>query len=181
MIKGNVDISHITYEMLDELLFDSPTHVEYANGLWEEIGVCIPSYPNNSAIVYQLFGDACPPWGHHIKSLFDEKILYSTVTINLLKPGNFIPPHKDMFYRLMSFAKDNNIDLHDKEPVRINIFLQDHKLGHFFEVENEVCMNYKKGDYTIIRRGALHSVVNIGNENRYTLQVSGFVDKGIFL
>lgn len=42
-------------------------------------------------------------------------------------------------------------------------------------------MNYKKGDYTIIRLNKIHSVINIGNENRYTLQVSGFADKGIFL
>ena len=143
MIKGHVNLDFITDAMLDGSLFDEPTQVGHANGLWEDLGVQPPNYPKSAALVHQLFGDSCPQWAQQVKQLFDKNILYSTVTINLLKPGNFIPPHKDMFYRLMAFAKDNNIDLQNKEPIRINIFLQDHKLGHFFEMENNVCMNYK--------------------------------------
>jgi hypothetical protein len=179
MIKGHINIDFVTNDMLHDVHFGEPTLVQHANGLWEDLGVSEPLYPSGAAIVYQLFGDACPTWAHQIKSLFDEKILYSTVTINLLKPGNFIPPHKDMFYRLMQFAKDNKIDMQNKEPIRINVFLQDRKLGHFFEMENNFCSNYKKGDFTIIKQGKVHSVINIGNENRYTLQVSGFADKDI--
>ncbi len=48
-------------------------------------------------------------------------------------------------------------------------------------MENNVCMNYTKGDFAVIKQGKIHSVINIGNENRYTLQVSGFADKDTFL
>jgi len=102
------------------------------------------------------------------------------VTINLIEPGFFIPPHRDAFLKLREFARVNNIDITDKEPVRINLFLQDHKIGHYFEMDNTICFNYKKGDYAIIKLGKIHSVINIGNENRYTLQVSGFANKGIY-
>jgi quercetin dioxygenase-like cupin family protein len=48
-------------------------------------------------------------------------------------------------------------------------------------MENEVCMTYVKGDFAVIKMNKIHSVINIGNENRYTLQVSGFADKDTFI
>lgn len=181
MIKGHVNIDFITDDMLAETVFTEITEVSHANGLWEELNLAPPVYPIDSPTINQSFADDCPAWAQEVKKLFDNKIQYSMLTMNLVKPGTFIPPHKDKFHRLFEFAKNNNIDLTNKEPVRINLFLQDHKIGHFFEMENEVCMNYKKGDYAIIRLDKIHSVINIGNENRYTLQVSGFADKDTFL
>ena len=178
MIKGHIDINFLTDDMLHEALFKETHHIEFT---WQEIGLSKPKEKQESAIVHQSFGSDCPEWAHRIKDMFSNKIEHSMVTINLIKPGFFIPPHKDVFLKLHSYAKENNIDLTNKEAVRINLFLQDHKIGHFFEMENEVCMNYKKGDYAIIRLGKIHSVINIGNENRYTLQVSGFADKDTFL
>ena len=179
MYKGHVDIDFVNNEMLCNVKFKEHNHVKWAGGLWDDLGVPVPDFPYDSPWVYQSFEDDCPLWAHDIKRMFNDVLSYSTVTINLLKPGNFIPPHRDQFYKLLKIA--HHTEIKDLEPIRINIFLQDAQLGHFFEMEGETWMNYKKGDYTIIRRGVLHSVVNIGNENRYTLQVSGFADKGIFL
>ena len=181
MIKGYANIDFVTDDMLLRTKFEETTEVGHANGLWEELLVSPPLYPIGSATIYQSFGNKCPKWAQKIKTMFDDKIKYSTITINLVKPGNFIPSHKDKFYRLLEFAKNNNLDLTNKEPIRINLFLQDHKIGHFFEMDNKVCMNYKKGDYVIIKPNKVHSVINIGNENRYTLQVSGFADKDTFI
>lgn len=181
MIKEHIDINFVTDDMLVQTEFKETTEVGHANGLWEELSVTPPIYPAGSPTIYQSFDDHCPVWAQNIKSMFADKIKYSTVTINLVKPGSFIPPHKDKFYRLLEFVKTNNIDLTNKEPIRINLFLQDHKIGHFFEMENQVCMNYKKCDYAIIKMDKIHSVINIGNYNRYTLQVSGFADKDTFL
>ncbi|PSI00451.1 hypothetical protein C7K08_13065 [Synechococcus lacustris str. Tous] len=180
MIKGHVNIDFITDDMLEELVFTEKTETREAGGYWNTLGISTPNFPVDADIVYQTFGDSCPSWVNNVKYLFDNWLKYSMVTINKLTPGCFIPPHKDKFHRLFEFAKNNNIDLTNKEPIRINLFLQDHKIGHFFEMENEVCMNYKKGDYAIIRLDKIHSVINIGNENRYTLQVSGFADKDTF-
>ena len=181
MINGHININFVNTEMLAKIKFAEHNHVLYAGGIWDDLGVPVPDFPYDGPWVYQSFGGDCPTWAHQIKDMFSDKLECSTVAVNLVKPGHYIPPHKDKFYKLFEIAKKNKLDLTNKEPVRINLFLQNHKLGHFFEMNNDVCMNYKKGDYTIIKFGQLHSVINIGNENRYTLQVSGFADKGTFL
>ncbi len=178
MIKGNINIDFLTDEMLQSTIFHETSKI-HAN--WNELGIPAPSEPLACAIVHQSFNDAAPDWAHRIKDMFEGIVDNMMVTVNLVKPGYFIPPHKDQFLKLQNYALTQNLDLENKEPIRINVFLQDHKLGHFFEMENEVCMNYKKGDFVIIRLGKIHSVINIGNENRYTLQVSGFVNKGTYL
>lgn len=177
MLKGHINIDFLTDEMLHETHFVEKTHIGFN---WRELGISEPPEPQESAIVYQSFGDQCPEWAHRIKDMFADKVLYPQVTINLVKPGNFIPPHKDKFIRLKEFAKQKGLSTVDIVPQRINIFLQDHKLGHFFEMQNNVLLNYSKGDFTIIPQNTIHSVVNIGNENRYTLQVTGFVKQGTF-
>lgn len=178
MIKGHVDIDFVTDEVLANTVFKETHHISFT---WQEMGIAAPQEKQDCAIVHQSFDKDCPEWAHRIKDLFSDKIVHRMVTINLIKPGFFIPPHKDAFLKLNKYAEDNEIDITNKEPVRVNLFLQDHKLGHFFEMENQVCMNYKKGDFAVIKAGRIHSVINIGNENRYTLQVSGFADKDTFL
>lgn len=177
LIKGHINIDFLTDEMLDETIFKETHHIEFT---WEELGLPKPKVKQESAIVHQSFGSDCPDWAHEIKNMFANTIEHSMVTINLIEPGFFIPPHRDAFLKLREFARVNNIDITDKEPVRINLFLQDHKIGHYFEMDDKVCFNYKKGDYAIIKLGKIHSVINIGNENRYTLQVSGFANKGTY-
>lgn len=174
MIKGHIDIDFVTDDMLHNIEFKEKNHLRLN---WGELGIKEPDEIQQSAIVYQSFENDCPEWAFRIKEMFADMLECRMVTLNLIKPGYFIPPHRDAFFKLRQYAKDNNIDTTNKEPVRINLFLQDHKIGHFFEMENEVCMNYKKGDFALIKLGKIHSVINIGNENRYTLQVSGFADK----
>ena len=41
-------------------------------------------------------------------------------------------------------------------------------------------IDYKKGDFTVIKPNAEHHVANLGYQNRYTLQVTGFAEKGTF-
>ena len=177
MIKGHINIDFVTDEMLEQAVFKEQNHIIFT---WRELGILEPAEVQQCAIVHQSFGDDCPQWAHQVKDLFGSTIHHKMVTINLVKPGHFIPPHRDEFLKLHKYAQERNLNLTNMEPVRINVFLQDHKLGHFFEMENQVCMDYKKGDFAIIRMNKRHSVINIGNENRYTLQVSGFAEKGMF-
>jgi hypothetical protein len=178
MIKGHINIDFITDDMLKSITFPE-INVVHLN--WNELGIPAPEEPQRCAVVYQAFDTYAPQWAHRVKDMFSGILEHSMVTVNLVKPGNFIPPHKDMFIKLCHYADEHRINLTNKEAVRINVFLQDHKLGHFFEMENNVCMNYTKGDFAVIKQGKIHSVINIGNENRYTLQVSGFADKDTFI
>ena len=177
MYKGHIDIDFVSTEMLAKVKFTEHNHVPWGGGLWDEIGVPVPDFPYDGPWVHQSFENDCPLWAHDIKHMFDDKMISSTVTINLIKPGRYIPPHKDLFHRLL---KNSPALAKDLEPVRINIFLQDVQIGHVFEMAGETWMDYKKGNYTVIHRGILHSVVNIGYQPRYTLQISGFAHKDSF-
>lgn len=180
MYKGHVDISFINNEMLAKIKFAEHNHVPWCGGLWDELGVSIPDFPYDAPWVYQSFEYDCPKWAHDVKRLFDKTIKFPSVAINLIKPGRYIPPHKDLFYRLLKDAPSDVAEF-NLEPVRINIFLQDVQIGHIFEMDGETWMDYKKGDYTVIHRGVPHSVVNIGHQPRYTMQISGFAEKGSFI
>lgn len=175
MIKGNVDISFLTQEMLDNTNFAGVTFTAHANGYWEEIDVPHPKYAEGSAVIHQSFGDQCPEWVFKISELFDW-IEHKQVTINKIMPGRFIPPHKDKMYKMRTYLEETNVDMENKELGRVTIFLQDHKVGHWLNIDNQSFDNYSKGDYGFIFPEQLHVVGNLGHEPRYTMQITGLVD-----
>lgn len=174
----SIDLSFVTNEMLHQLKFTQHNQVNYAGGYWDEIGIPVPDYPYDGPWVYQMFNTDCPGWAHDIKNMFNNMLSHSTVTINLLKPGRFIPPHRDRFVGLLKNTKNSELEP-GAIPVRINIFLQHYVPGHFLEMHNTVYTNYQKGDYIIINKDVVHSVANISHYNRYTMQITGFTKGNI--
>jgi hypothetical protein len=175
VIKGNVDINFVTDEMLNNTVFPESTDTNHANGLWKTLDVPEPTYPIGSAHLYQCFGEDCPQWAMDVCNKFDW-VQYKQVTINKLTTGTFIPPHVDSMYRLKQDLKNNQDTLENLELVRINIFLQDHQLGHWLNIDDESFDNYNKGDYTFIFPGVIHTVANLGYKPRYTMQITGLID-----
>ena len=173
MIEGNLNIDFITEEILDSTVYAKSNDVGHANGLWEHQNISKPDYPNGSALVHQSFQHECPDWAHEVKDMFDW-VKYGQVTINKIDPGCFIPPHTDTMYKFYKFL-DNNKITYKSNPVRYTMFLTDHKLGHFININGVTLDTYSKGDYTIIKPNQIHMVANIGPEPRYTLQVTGIV------
>jgi hypothetical protein len=97
-----------------------------------------------------------------------------TVSTILQPPGCVVPYHKDTFYQITKQYPDR------KEPkVRANIYLENYKLGQFIQyVENDVIhtsVNWKAGDGFIWDSDILHLSSNAGMQNKYTLQISGFL------
>lgn len=176
MIKGTVDISHITYDMLEELVFTERTETRNAGGFWDTIGTTTPNFPEGSDIVFQTFGDTCPSWVNDVSLLFNDWLKYSMVTVNKLTPGCFIPPHRDTLYRMKQKMQTEKLNVTDLQPVRVNLFLQDREIGHIFEMDGECLSSYKQGDFLIITPDKVHSVNNIGYLNRYTMQLTGFAN-----
>lgn len=176
MIKGTIDISHITYGMLETLEFTERSITREANGLWESMRIPTPNFPNDAAVVFQNFGETCPSWINDISDFFSSWVKYSMITVNKLTPGCFIPPHKDTMYRIKQQVKNENLDILNLVPIRINLFLQNKELGHMFEMENKFLDAYKQGDYVIITPDKMHSVANLGYLNRYTMQLTGFAN-----
>ena len=172
MIEGNYDINFITDKILQDTHFPEKNSTEYANGIWEKFNTDKPNFPTGSAVVYQAFGDQAPDWAHKIKDMFnwmDNK----QVTINKITPGCFIPPHIDEFFKLKQYLGTDNSSTYD--IVRATMFVTDHKLGHIINIEGNSIDTYSKGDYAFIRSGQIHTVANLGHEDRYTLQVTGTI------
>lgn len=174
MIKGSIDISHINYQLLEQTVFSEKTETREAGGYWATLGVNTPDFPTNSDIVYQTFGDGCPQWANDIASMFSSWLSSYMIAVNKLTPGCFIPPHKDTLYRIKQKVANENINISNMVPVRINLFLQNKELGHIFEMEGKFLADYKQGDFLIITPDKSHSVANLGYLNRYTMQITGF-------
>ena len=97
------------------------------------------------------------------------------------KQGNWkIPPGSppvesvyiiDRFYKLRQKVQDNS-----RQPVRANIFLEDWKMGHILQFEDRVITNWKKHTGFVFNEYVQHLSSNCGMQNKYTLQVSGFLN-----
>lgn len=89
-------------------------------------------------------------------------------------PGNSIPYHKDMFYKIRTAYPERTDTI-----VRANIFLEDYKLGHFFQVtldnEHVTVPNWRKNEGYMFDQTIYHLSSNAGLEPKYTLQISGFL------
>ena len=176
MIKGNVNIDFVTSEMLKNTVYLEKNYVPDGNGLWERMGVTPPPYPVEGPVVHQTFGDKCPEWAHQIAQQFDW-VNHKQVTINKIEPGCYIPPHKDTMYKIKKYLADNNIVEENQELIRVTIFLTDHELGHWINIDGKSIDNYNKGDYAFIFPNQIHTVANLGFATRYTMQVTGTTDR----
>lgn len=175
MFKSHVDLSHINDEMLYRLKFTEHTNTVYSAGFWDRLGVAVPDYPHEAPWVYQVFEDDCPPWVKDTKTLFPW-LHHSVVTVNKMLPGRFIAPHTDTLFKIRRKIEDQNISIGNKIPIRINLFLQDRLMGHYFEMDNTAWLDYVKGDYTIIVPDSMHLVANLGYQTRFTMQITGFTE-----
>jgi hypothetical protein len=99
-----------------------------------------------------------------------------TVSTILQEPGCVVPLHRDTFYQIKTKYPERT-DL----KVRANIYLEDYKLGHLIQYQTEdgykTSVDWKAGEGFLWDSGPLHLSANAGMENKYTMQVSGFLLK----
>jgi len=95
-----------------------------------------------------------------------------TVSSILQPPGGVIPLHRDMFYQINKKYPERK-----ELKVRANIYLEDWKLGHFIQYDDVVSTHWKQGQGFLWDSSILHIGANAGMENKYTLQVSGFLNE----
>lgn len=98
------------------------------------------------------------------------------ITVSTIKqpPGCVVPFHRDTFYQIGQLYP-NRQDL----KVRANIYLEDYKMGQFIQYELndkfETSTNWVAGDGFLWDSSILHVSSNAGFQDKYTLQVSGFL------
>ena len=102
----------------------------------------------------------------------NNKLGIETITVSTIiqPPGNCVPLHRDTFYKIKQEYPENK-----RVIVRCNIFMQDWKTGHFVQYDDKVDTHWKQGDGHMWDDKVLHIGANAGMEDKYTLQVSGFL------
>ena len=101
----------------------------------------------------------------YITSFFDlADIIY---TFNMYTPGQLLPWHKDTY---PTYIKNNHGPL--DTIVRIIVFLHDPAPGHQLWIGDRLCTG-SKGTWFSWQGGAKHMAANLGEVDRYMMQITG--------
>ena len=90
-------------------------------------------------------------------------------SIHKLPPGHYLPTHIDRYSFYRNRFNISNVD----RVHRYVVFLEDWKDGHYLKVGNVVYQHWKQGDCVGWIGETPHSAINLGVEDRYTLQITG--------
>lgn len=127
------------------------------------------AYNRYNTSYYQQFGDDLPSIATAVAKL--SGLAEATVSAIRQPPGNIIPWHQDQYYQLKKRLGTERIQ--DASIWRYLVFLEDHKPGHFFQVENTPYVQWKAGDVVTFLPNAHHLSANAGLEDKFTMQITG--------
>jgi hypothetical protein len=127
----------------------------------------------------QFTGEMCdmrstqPVWNYRFVDLFTK---YSWKDIGTsyyrMKTGTILPTHSDLYVK---YVKIFNLQGQEHRIRRAVVFLEDWQPGHYSEVNGEGIVNWSAGDIVEWAYDLPHAAANIGIEDRYTLQITGWV------
>jgi len=150
-------IKHQVYEIAD-------IHKEY--------GGFPESYCLENTLIHQL-------WWDNTQLDFEEigcQLGMEVITISSIQqpPGCVIPLHRDTFFKINQLYPQRT-----ELKVRANIYLEDYKMGHFIQYKDNdkwtTDDHWKTGDGFLWDSLIVHLSANAGFENKYTMQISGFL------
>ena len=130
-------------------------------------GYNFPAYGKNNMTneVYHLPAPM-PKFVNKVLAMFDYDI--KAPALNLMRPGQVLPFHQDVYTNYCKKYLINDLNKID----RFIIFLEDAKMGHMFAFEDKVYYKWQAGDVVSWSGQTPHAAYNIGNTNRYTLQIT---------
>lgn len=126
----------------------------------------------NNDILGELYNDNFDNNKHDLSFLNIKKWKNFAWCFYKLSPGKWVPPHKDHFVNYCKFYKlknKNNIK-------RTLIFLEKWKPGHVFSLNDQIITKWKANDSFTWNADTEHWGGNFGEEDRYTLQLTGTDD-----
>jgi hypothetical protein len=92
-----------------------------------------------------------------------------------MSPGDNLPYHSDVYKKYITLfdlvARRENI-------IRYIFFPESRKPGHIFEVDGTI-IDWKAGDFVAWKYDTPHLAANLGEEYRYTIQVTGVIRENI--
>ena len=151
-------ITHQVHELID---------------IHKQFGGFPKSFCLENTMIHQLWWDNTQIDYQELGMQLEMEVI--TVSSILQSPGCVVPYHRDTFFQISQRYPDRT-----ELKVRANIFLEDCKLGQFIQyVENDIIhtsTNWTAGDGFLWDSNILHLSANAGMQNKYTLQISGFLN-----
>jgi len=99
------------------------------------------------------------------------KLKSTVLALNKMTPGQILPFHTDKY---LTYCKRNKIKNKNKIK-RIIVFLEDSQPGHQLWIKNKFCTG-SAGSYFSWLGQTKHMAANLGEKNRYTLQITGLIN-----
>jgi len=138
----------------------------------EQFGGFPKSYCLENTLIHQLWWTADQVDYTELGHQLDMEVI--TVSSILQPPGCVVPYHRDTFYQINQHYPNRK-----ELKVRANMYLQDYRLGHMIQyVDHDqihTSVDWSAGDGFVWDSEILHLSANAGMQNKYTLQVSGFL------
>jgi hypothetical protein len=172
---------HINYDFTSLLSADYSVHsgscishqVHELTDIHKQFGGFPKSYCLENTMIHQLWWDNTQLDYQDLGTQLGMEII--TVSSILQPPGCVVPYHRDTFFQI-----SQRYPYRTNTKVRANIYLEDYKLGQFIQyVENDIIhtsTNWTAGDGFLWDSNILHLSANAGMQNKYTLQISGFLN-----
>lgn len=164
MYKIHLDLPTIEFKKLDFTLMNNVEDLGRNNSFENQNRTFrAAGFSKSNTQYYQTFnlGDECIEFA---KSLFDK----FSVSVIKQMPGQTIPLHTDTFF---TFSLNNGIKAED--CIRVNIFLEDWKNGHYFEIDNLPMLQWSAGDAIVMNSSQPHLSGNMGMKPKFTMQITG--------
>lgn len=107
----------------------------------------------------------------------EKQLGIEVITVSTIKqpPGNVVPIHRDTFFQINQRFPDRK-----ETKVRANIYMEDWQVGHMIQYQNawgkwQTSDHWIKGQGFIWDSEPLHVSANAGFQDKYTMQISGFL------
>jgi hypothetical protein len=127
----------------------------------------------------QFTGEMCdmrseqPKWNNRIIATFQSRKWQDIGTSYYrMSTGTVLPTHSDLYVK---YVKLHNLQGQEHRIRRAIVFLEDWKPGHYSEIDGKAFVDWKAGDVLEWNYDLPHAAANIGLEDRYTLQITGWV------
>ena len=132
------------------------------------------SYDSGNTLIRQLWWDETQIDYKDLGNQLGMEIV--TISSILQPPGNVIPLHRDTFFQINKRFPDDT-----RLKVRANMYLKNWSVGEFiqYEINNEWhnSTHWRAGEGWMWDSTHLHVSANAGMRDKYTLQISGFLNR----
>lgn len=127
----------------------------------------------------RFVGDMCdmrkqqPVWNEKFIKIYQE-LGWKDIGTSYYRmgTGTVLPTHSDLYLR---YIKLHNLKGKEHRIRRAIVFLEDWKPGHYSEIDSHGIVNWTAGTVVEWDYALPHAAANIGIEDRYTLQITGWV------